>query len=98
MEIKGIEFEEPVDNVNDVEDKSGVYVIICIKNSDKVADIGISEYLKRRLQKHKREDCWKDKCPFGYQYVVRYCSINEAKEIEQLLREKFGNDSLCGER
>ena len=85
-------------STDSIEDKSGVYTIIC-KQGDKtyVTDVGESATPKSRLDTHDRKDCWKRKCQGTLTYAVKYTPNLQQegrKKIEQEIREQF--DPPCG--
>lgn len=102
IKIGDYTFEGPYDSIADLEDKSGIYAILC-KNTDNkynVVDIGESSKVKTRVGTHDRKECWSKYCSNTNIYcAVYYTPYKEQpgrKEIEQELRNTF--DPPCGDR
>lgn len=93
-------FEGPYTSTGSLEDKSGVYAILCRReNRNYLLDVGESHTVKSRVENHEREDCWNRNCRNGtLTYAVYYTPhLQQAgrKEIEQELRGQY--DIPCGE-
>jgi len=86
-------FEGPYDDTDDLQDRSGVYVIVCEENSENIPiDVGESSKVKSRIESHDRKECWIQNCE-GDLVVYVYYTPNQTKksrmEIEQDIREKY---------
>jgi hypothetical protein len=101
MSIKlGNYYFEPHETAATLQDKSGVYAILCLIGKEyKVIDIGESSQVKTRIEGHDRESCWKKHCNGTLIIAVHYTpNIQQAgrREIEQELRRLFR--PVCGEQ
>lgn len=96
-EIDNYDFEGLFDSISSLKDQSGVYAIIgwdSEERKEKIVDIGQADKVKKRVDTHDREDCWKD---YKFlKYAVLYCDEKSRKSIEKELREKI--NPPCGER
>lgn len=90
-------FEGPFNYSSSLKSQSGVYAVLC-GTSHRVIDIGESENVRDRVEKHDRKSCWKDKCSSTISYAVLYCGEQERMRIERELRRLLGNENLCGNR
>lgn len=98
VKIADYEFEGYYKDTNSLQDKSGVYVILCYRNNEYyVTDVGESGEVKTRVENHDRADCWKKNCSGSRVYAVKYtpnAKQEERKIIEKNIREKY--DPPCG--
>ena len=97
---RGYKWEGAFTDPNDLEERSGIYVIWC-KNGDnwKVIDIGESHNVKERVQKHDRAPDWKTHCRGTLYYAAHYTPrLQQAgrMEIEKELRRLV--NPPCGDR
>lgn len=100
MTIGEYTFDGVYNSTENLQDKSGVYAIICQKG-DKyyIIDVGESANVKTRVQNHDRKDCWKKNCQEIIVYAVLYTPNLQQlgrMEIEQKIRKKF--DPFCGKQ
>ena len=100
MSIKIAEyiFDGPFYNRSSLENKSGVYAILC-GDTNKLIDVGESAEVRNRVENHDRKDCWGKNCNNTIKYAVRYTpNLQQSgrKEIEQDIRSKL--DIPCGEQ
>lgn len=93
-------FEGPYYAKSSLQDKSGVYAILCeVNDGYNVLDIGESAKVRNRVENHDREDCWETHCGGTIVYAVYYTPHKEQSgrmEIEQELREQY--NPPCGDR
>lgn len=94
-------FEGPHKTTQNIENRSGVYAILCPLPNGKyeVIDIGEAKEVKDRLDDHDRKGCWNRQCPNGYMYAIHYTPHAQKTgrmEVEQKLRKLY--DPPCGER
>jgi len=93
-------FDGPYSSTDSLEDKSGVYAIICKKNNENyLLDIGESAEVKSRVENHDRSDCWERNCNGTINYSVYYTPNKQQAgrmEIEQELRKQY--NPVCGKR
>ena len=102
INISNYNFDGPYSDTDQLEDKSGVYVILCLNlNNNKYAviDIGESAEVKTRIESHDRKQCWSNNCNGEILVAVLY-TLNQQQHgrmlIEQELREQY--NPVCGER
>ncbi|MFH1118711.1 MAG: hypothetical protein V1775_02730 [Bacteroidota bacterium] len=100
IKIGDYDFEGPFLTTNSISDVSGVYSILCYKDSlYSVIDIGESATLKTRLDTHDRRPCWKNECKGTIYFSVLYTPYQQQAgrmEIEQELRDHY--NPPCGKR
>jgi len=100
IEISGYNFEGPYSSTANVEDKAGIYVILCDSTSKYILiDCGESATVKSRIDTHDRKDCWKLNCSGTLCVAVYYTPNMQQSEriaIEQQIRR--GYDPPCGKR
>jgi len=96
----GYDFEGAWTNPDNLESRSGIYVIWCkIGENWKVLDVGESHDVKARVLNHDRMECWKRYCNETIYYSVTYTPHLQQtgrQEIEQRIRQ-IANPP-CGER
>lgn len=98
----GIEysFSGPWSYISTLDDKSGVYAIICDNDGTlNLLDVGESSTIKSRIEKHDRADQWTENCTgeLKYaQYLTEHGKKPTRMEIEQDIRDNY--DLPCGER
>ena len=100
IKIGNYTFEGPYNNTSSLQDKSGVYVILCQGNPNyKVVDIGESATVKSRIEEHDRKDCWKRNCSSTLEVAVLYtpnARQTGRMTIKQELRDRY--KPPCGQR
>jgi predicted GIY-YIG superfamily endonuclease len=100
MVIDGYSFEGPYTSADSLEDRSGVYVILCYRdNRHYFIDVGESATVKQRVENHERKDCWQQNCSGTLVAVVYYTpSLQQPGRmaIEQKIRKQ--HRIPCGER
>ncbi len=101
VEIGRYVFDGPFLSVENLEDKSGVYAILCpnANGNYDVIDIGESHAVRKRLKNHDRAFCWLQYCDNAPCYAVLYTKYLEQpgrKHIEQELRSFY--NPPCGDR
>ncbi len=93
-------FEGPYTSTDSLEDKSGVYVILCDANSNyTLIDCGESATVKSRVEDHDRADCWNQNCSTTLKVAVFYTpKLQSAGRviIEQEIRSAY--NCPCGTR
>lgn len=98
--VCGYEFDGPYSSTDSLEDRSGVYAILCYANSRySTLDVGESAEVKSRVENHDRKDCWRKHCAGTIAYAVRYTPGLQQpgrKEIEEDIRNRCYIP--CGER
>lgn len=98
--IGSYEFKGPYTSTDELEDRSGIYAVLCHFDSEyTVIDIGESAKVKTRVETHDRKECWDKNC-FGELVVAVLYTPNKGKLsrtiIEQSLRLLC--TPLCGDR
>lgn len=94
-------FEGPYQDTSKLQDRSGVYVILCLTADQKyyVIDVGESAQVKTRVENHDRQDCWSRNCS-GTLYVAFLYTPNLQQPgrsaIEQEIRWRY--NPPCGQR
>jgi hypothetical protein len=94
-------FEGPYKDTSNLQDRSGVYVILCLRANQKyfVIDVGESAQVKTRVENHDRKDCWSRNCS-GKLYVAVLYTPNFQQPgraaIEQEIRQQYSPP--CGQR
>ncbi len=101
IQIGRYTFEGPYTSTNSLEDRSGVYAILCKKdgNNYNVVDVGESATVKSRVENHDRNDCWKRNCNNTLTVAVYYTPGMQQTgrlAIEREIRNQYGPP--CGER
>jgi len=95
---KEYSFEGPYDNINQLEERSGVYFITCYNGSKYYPiDVGESKNVKTRIETHDRANCWDINCKHKVLIAVFYTPNKQQKgrmEIEQDIRCNY--DFPCG--
>ena len=86
-------FEGPYSSTYAIEDRSGVYAILCLDSNGKYSliDVGESATVKTRLDSHDRKDCWTRKCstPNYAVYYTPHLQSAGRVAIEQEIRNQF---------
>lgn len=94
------QFDGPYDNTGSLQDRSGVYVVLCHRDKENfVIDVGESAHVKTRVENHDREDCWERNCTGELTVAVLYTPNLQSAErvaIEQEIRRQY--NPPCGER
>ena len=100
VKIGDYTFDGPYASMDRIEDRSGVYAVLCRKEDGYyLIDIGESAQVKTRLDTHDRKDCWKRNCQGTLTYAVYYTPHLQQPgrmEIEQKLRAQYRPP--CGEK
>lgn len=95
-------FAGPYTSPEDLEDRSGVYAVLCRSsqtNKLEVVDIGESSQVQSRFQGHERSTCWTRNCTGTLAYAAYYTpNLQQAgrMKIEQALRALY--KPPCGDR
>jgi len=101
IDIFQYSFEGPFTSTDRIEDRSGVYVILCNQNNGhyNVTDVGESATVKSRVENHDRRSCWGLHCNSKLVVAVLYTpNLHQTgrKQIEQEIRRKY--NPPCGDR
>lgn len=91
-------FDGPYSSTDSLEDRSGVYAILCKREKEyHLLDVGESAEVKERVDTHDRKGCWEENCDATLTYAVHYTPNLQQpgrKEIEQEIRDQY--DTPCG--
>lgn len=100
IKIGKYNFEGPYASTDRLQNKSGVYVILCDKNSGYYPiDCGESATVKNRVGNHERQNCWNRNCSSSLKVAVLYTPRLQSSgrvAIEQELRGMY--NFPCGKR
>lgn len=94
-------FEGPYTSTAKLEDRSGVYAILCQKNGNNynLVDVGESAVVKSRIETHDRQDCWRRNCHSTLTVAVFYTPNLQQPgrmAVEQEIRAQYNPN--CGKR
>jgi len=93
-------FEGPYGNTGLLEDRSGVYAILCFRDGKcRVVDVGESAHVKSRVENHDRKACWQRNCSGTLMVAVLYTPHLQSSgrvSIEQEIRAQY--NPPCGQR
>ena len=100
IKIGKYNFDGPYSSTEKLEGKSGVYVILCNKNSGYgPIDCGESAKVKNRVENHDRKNCWNRNCSSTLKVAVLYTpNLQSAGRvaIEQEVRDTY--NFPCGKQ
>jgi len=92
-------FEGPYDNTGPLDDRSGVYAILCLRDSKYyVVDVGESAQVKTRVDNHDRKGSWQRKCSGTLMVAVYYTPHLQSSgrmSVEQEIRAQY--NPPCGQ-
>lgn len=88
-------FEHLVSDVNSLENRPGVYLILNGEDHSKVIDVGSSKSVKDRIRTHDRRQQWK-RYAHSFAYAVKYCDAEQIVGIENRVRDSV--NPPCGDR
>jgi excinuclease UvrABC nuclease subunit len=98
IEIGEYTFEGPFTSEKQLENRSGVYAILCLRDSKySVIDVGESAAVRSRVESHDRKDCWRRHCAGTLMFAVYYTPNLQQTgrmDIEQKIRRRY--DPPCG--
>lgn len=99
--IAGYSFEGSYSSADSLEDRSGVYAILCKKDNGNysLVDVGESATVKTRVETHERKSCWNKNCNSSLTVAVLYTPHLQQPGrigIEQKIRNQY--NPQCGER
>jgi len=101
IKIGNYTFDGPYTTPDKLEDRSGIYAILCQKdgNNYRLIDVGESANVKTRVETHDRKDCWKRNCNGTLTFAVYYTPGLQQPgrmAIEQEIRKQY--DPPCGKQ
>lgn len=101
IRIGNYEFDGPYSSLENLEDRSGIYSILCQRNGEyNLIDVGESATVKTRVANHERNICWRRNCqstPVVAVYYTPNLQQQGRMAIEQKIRGYY-NGIPCGER
>lgn len=89
--------EGPFGNENDLQSRSGVYVILGRRNPHtdwSIVDIGESENIRHRVATHDRTPCWRGQGHAQLGVAAIYADAHNRMLIERQLRTQY--NPPCG--
>ena len=95
IKIGRYQFEGPYSSTANLEDKSGIYVILCQTSPNSnynLIDCGESATVKTRVANHDRADSWKRNCSGSLHVAVLYTPNAQSAgrvAIEQEIRNQY---------
>lgn len=99
IEAGNYTFEGPYTTTESLQDRSGVYLIVCKNNGQySPVDVGESATVKSRVENHDRKHCWRNNCHYNLRVAVYYTPNLQQpgrREIEQAIRSQY--NFPCGE-
>ena len=95
ISLGGYRFDDPVISTDQLDERSGVYVVLDAFDHSKVLDVGYSENVRERLETHDRRDQWELHAEW-FAYAAYWCSPRRMEEIEDKLRLELA--PLSGKR
>lgn len=96
FKISGYTFAGPYDSVEQLNDESGVYVVVTGETGNwKLLDCGESPKVKERVSNHERRECWQRNAVEGrIAFFVKNAEVKGRQMIaEEILNE---NEFPCG--
>ncbi len=101
MKIGNYEFDGPFFSIPSLEDRPGVYAILCVKDGKfDLIDVGEARTVKTGVQKNKRKECWTRKALDGILKFAAYYAPDtkqsDRSKIVQKLREEY--KPPCGKK
>jgi len=97
----GYQFDGAYLDPNGLQARAGVYVIWCqpLQGDWTVLDVGESDDVRDRINKHDRSDCWRKNCSGTIQYSATYTpNLNEGQRRDIESRIRSLGRVACGER
>lgn len=100
LNVGNYSFEGPYTSTNSLQDRSGVYAIVCHSNGNyNLVDVGESANVRSRVEDHDRKSCWTKNCNSTLMVAVHYTpNLQQSgrRKIEQEIRDQY--NPPCGER
>lgn len=91
--IAGYSFQGPFTHTSELQNRSGVYAIICQRGGNNyVIDVGESARVRERVETHDRQNCWNHNCAGALGCAVYYTfDLQQAgrRQIEQAIRNQY---------
>jgi len=89
LEIAYYTFEGPVYRIEDLEDRAGVYCILCIMPNGKTFPLDVCESDKMRtsVEKNPQKDCWIENCKGSIAVAVLYTPDQDREGREEIVRK-----------
>lgn len=98
IQVGNYNFEGPFSSTQELQRKSGVYVILgrSGNSSWSVVDVGESSSVRDRVENHDRQDCWNRQRHAQLNVCALYLNETQRLTVEGELRSKF--NPPCGKR
>jgi hypothetical protein len=100
VKIGNYSFAGPYDSADFLENRSGVYAILCLTNGKyQPVDCGETASVKSRIENHERYPCWQRSCSGTLMVAVYYTPRLQSAgrcTIEQEIRALY--NFPCGQR
>ena len=101
IKISQYSFDGPFVSADELEDRSGVYVIWCkTEQGYSLLDVGESAEVKSRVESHERVSCWEENCQGTLAYGAYYTPRKQQpgrRAIELRIRIEHGG-LPCGDK
>lgn len=97
--IANYQFNGPFTSTGDLENLSGVYVILGRNNDNESwfpVDVGESAMVKNRVETHDRKTCWAGRGFKTLAAATFYANGNDRMALERIVRGAY--NFPCGER
>lgn len=98
VELGGYVFEGPYESWDRLQERAGVYVILCnLSEADRVIDVGGTETVQSSVRDHDRAASWRINCSSSLLVAVLYTPETRQEErtkIEQAIRAQY--NPPCG--
>jgi hypothetical protein len=91
-------FDGPYESTDYLDDRSGVYAILCLRNGEfSLIDVGESYQVRTRVEDHDRKECWQQNCLGIVKYAVYYVEYGKKPSRMDVEKDVAGNYYLiCG--
>jgi len=93
IKIGGYDFEGPFLSTDRLEERPGVYAVICPEEGwFAILDVGEAADVKARLESDEAEECWREKSSGAYMFSVYYTGElgqERRQDIEMSLRKQY---------
>lgn len=98
--IGNYEFDGPYNSPETLEERSGIYAILCQKDGKYyLIDAGESATVKARVENHDRNICWRRNCQSTLVFAVYYTPNLHQQGRMAIEQEIRGHYKIpCGER
>ncbi len=93
IRIEEYTFDGPFTRIEDLEEKPGVYALLCLMSNQKhfLIDVGESENVRYAVEEHERQECWVRNCKGNIIAAALYTKELDQrgrKDIESFIRSR----------